>query len=280
VQAVAAEGSEHDGWRVLLEREEITRLGRGVDQRGSLAAEAIEETVAAVRRFVDDARALGVRDFTVVATSAARDAVNGAALVEAVQHQTGLPLQILSGEREGELTFLAVSAEAEGAGSLGLIDIGGGSTEVVTGGATRHSLQIGTVRVTERCAFSHPLTPAQRGDAEARVREAFAGTRPGAAERWVAAAATATTLASLVHGRPFVPRDRLRREALAPCVDRLCGATLEELRALPGVPLRRADLLPAGGLILLGAMEAMALAEVLVTDRGLRWGVLRHAFGG
>ena len=155
--------------RPVREEAEITRLGRGVDRTGVLSAEGMDATLEVLARFAALAREDGARALVVTATSAARDARNGAEFLVRARERTGATVEILSGDEEARLSYLAVAQDfAADAGEAGLlaIDVGGGSTELVHGRGGRmlfrRSLDIGSVRLTERCVRSDPPTRAEQ----------------------------------------------------------------------------------------------------------------------
>ena len=277
----------------VLERGEITRLGEGVAAAGVLSSPAIERTVAAISRFAGEARAAGASALFAVATSAAREAANRSELVGAVSARSGIELEILSGEEEARLTFRAVQEDfGEGAGQLVAIDIGGGSTEVVGGPARgapafRRSVDVGSVRLTERFVSGHPIPGTERRAIRAHVRDAFSdlpAAAPGA--RSVAVAATATSLSAIAsalagnrEGPPESGWAPLRRSSLEHLAEALCAMSLDERRQLRGLDPRRADVICAGAYVLLEALERLGLEECAVSDRGVRWGLLWERFG-
>lgn len=267
----------------VLERVALTRLGRGVDATKRLAPEAIEETLAAVESFAQAARGAGARAVTVTATSAARDAINGRDFLEAAQRRAGAPVHILSGDEEARLTWAAVWADFGGR-PLVLLDVGGGSTEFVFGDAPtpafRHSFDVGSVRLTERLLRVEPPQAEALAACRALLSSTFAELPPppGSATL-VAVAGTATTLCAVSRG--IAPYDAqrvhgavMRVDEVRDVVGRLAAMPLDQRRALPGLEPRRADVIVAGGLVVASAMEAVGAAEVTVSDRGLRWGVV------
>ncbi len=182
--------------RPVREEAEITRLGRGVDRSGVLSAEGLETTLEVLGRFAEMARRSGARALVVTATSAARDASNGAEFLARARERTGATVEILPGDEEARLSYLAVAQDfAADAGEAGLlaIDVGGGSTEFVHGqGRTvlfRRSLDIGSVRLTERCIHTDP-PPERRAGRGPRRRARRSGhaarlppRRPGGGRR-------------------------------------------------------------------------------------------------
>jgi exopolyphosphatase / guanosine-5'-triphosphate,3'-diphosphate pyrophosphatase len=272
----------------VAERAEITRLGRGVDRTGMLSPEGMEATLRCLESYAAEARALGVRQLAATATSAARDASNGAAFLEQARTRAGVTVEIISGDEEAELSFAAARADF-GSGPKVVMDIGGGSTEFIHGASEvqyRRSFDVGSVRLTERFITAHPVPAAERDAVRAHLAQAFSALPPpppGA--RLIGIAGTVTTLyavqhrvdpydAALVHGH------ELSRAELASLSAALCAASLEERRRMPGLQPGRADVICAGALILEAAMDQLRLGPCTVSDRGVRWGLLARRFGG
>lgn len=277
------------GFVPVVEREAITRLGRGVDRTARLDPEAIVATLQVLEHFATEARALGAQATACVATSAARDAGNGPDFLAAVRARTGLTPEIISGELEAELCFEAAVHDFGLATPLVTLDIGGGSTEFVFGAAARptfrQSFALGSVRLTERHLASDPPTANQRRALEADIDRTLTPLpAPPPGFRLVALAGTATTAAAVALG--VDPFDAARVHGLTLGLDALDAATallfrlpLSERRRLPGMVSGRADVLPAGAALLVRSLRRLGATEVVVSDRGLRWGLLQRRFG-
>jgi exopolyphosphatase/guanosine-5'-triphosphate,3'-diphosphate pyrophosphatase len=171
-----------------------------------------------------------------------------------------------------------------------VLDIGGGSTEFIYGDtegrvAFRHSFDVGSVRMTERYVKSDPLSAEDRARVESHLRESFSTLPPcppGA--RFVGIAGTVTTLYTVRHAiDPYdaarVHGGTLTRAELESLADLMCRLPLAERQKLPGLQPKRADVIPAGALILLESLRALGLESCRVSDRGVRWGLLAHRFG-
>jgi len=290
VLLLVAERDAHGRWQAVSERAEITRLGKGVDRARALSPEAIEATLEVVGRFAAEARALGARDLAISATSAARDASNGAGFLDGVKDRAQVAAQILSGDEEARLSFASALADFGGKSPLVAIDIGGGSTEFIFGDAAgaisfRKSFDVGSVRMTERFLAGDPPSPDELARLAAFLRETFAPLpRPVAGARVVGVAGTVTTVcavartiepydATLVHGA------ELTRAEIEATVSRLAHLPSVLRRTLPGLQPKRADVIVAGGVILQLALERLDASTVTVSDRGLRWGLLADRFG-
>lgn len=279
----------------VVERAEITRLGRGVDRTGLLDPAAIDETVAVLSRYAAEARALGADRIAAVATSAARDARNGAAFFEASRAAAGLSPEIIAGGEEARLVHLSAWGDFGVPGQrLAVLDVGGGSSEVTWGAGPapegRRSFQIGAVRLTERVSPSDPPSPADLARMEEGARAALAEVeeirRSGAFDRarLVAVAGTVTTLAAVAQALPAydalkVHGSTLTRDELAALTRRLAGLTTRERAALPGMEPKRADVILAGAVVVAVAMDRGGFDRLTVSDRGVRWGLLHDRFG-
>ncbi|OJH40916.1 Ppx/GppA phosphatase family protein [Cystobacter ferrugineus] len=279
-------------FQAVRERTEITRLGRGVDKSRRLSTEGMEDTLQVLSAVASEARSLGAEAIAVSATSAARDAENGAEFLSAAQQRAGVTVDIISGELEAQLCFTSAWADfgRDASGPLVVMDTGGGSTEFIYGDTQGrvsfcHSFDVGSVRMTERFVTSDPLTAEDRARVEAHLRETFSALPPcppGA--RLVGMSGTVTTLFAVQHAIDPYDSERVhggtlllvQLEALA---DKLCGLPLAERRKLPGLQPKREDVIPAGCLILLEGLRALGLDRCLVSDRGLCWGLLAHRFG-
>ncbi|MGI5865188.1 MAG: diol dehydratase reactivase ATPase-like domain-containing protein [Myxococcales bacterium] len=283
--------AEADGprFRPVVERAEITRLGKGVDKTGRLAEDRIEATVSTVARFAAEARSLGAEQIACVATSASRDAANGQEFLARLEREAGVSAEIIGGDLEAQLTFLSAERELGGDRPLAVLDIGGGSTELVIGAggkvAFAHSFDIGSVRLTERFLRSDPPSPDEQAALQRFIDETLAKAPcPPAGFRFVGIAGTVTTVLAVSRGiDPYDPaRVHLAAMPFAEVHaerERYFSLTVDELRRLPGMEPKRADVIAAGALILERAMVRLGAPEVIVSDRGIRWGLLYQRFG-
>jgi len=280
----------------VVERAEITRLGRGVDRTGELDPAAIATTVEVLARFAREARSLGANRIACVATSAARDASNGGAFFAAARREAGIFPEVISGEEEARLVHRSAWFDFGLPGHpLAVLDVGGGSTELTWGSSAqpsgRRSFQMGAVRLTERVAPGDPPSGADLAQLRAAARAALADIRTiqvsghlGGA-RLVGVAGTVTTLAAVaqaltVYDAARVHGSELAREALEGLVARLAALPLAERAGLPGMEPKRADVIVAGAVLVLEAMTLGGFASLVVSDRGVRWGLLYDRFGG
>ena len=264
-------------------RSRVTRLGRGVDLSGRLAAEAIEDTCGAIGEYVADVRELGAERVEAIATSAVRDAENGAAFIAELRERFDLSARVLDGEEEARLTYLGASSERLPEGPTLVIDIGGGSTELIVGTGEEigfhASLQLGVVRHSERHIASDPPTAAELEALAADVRAQIeAALPPGLeAQRGIAVAGTPTSLAAIemelvpydperVHGHVLV------LPSIQRMLSRLATVPLSKREQIPGMHPDRAPTIVAGVVILIEAMRARGLDRVTVSERDILYG--------
>jgi exopolyphosphatase/guanosine-5'-triphosphate,3'-diphosphate pyrophosphatase len=285
---------ERDGtFTVLDERAEITRLGRGIGTSGELGATGIAATLDVLRGYAEIARSHGAR-IAAIGTEGLRRASNARAFLDPARAILGVPVDVIDGEREAALTFGAVTASfpalARADAPLAVVDIGGGSTEIIVArrGAVRlrKSLPLGSVRLTERhIGVRHdPPQPADLAAACTEITDALATVALNDAlgdgvATLVGVAGTVTTLAAMTQNLATYDPARvhgflLTRAALVEQIARLSHATQREREAMPGLDPRRADVILAGALILRALVDATNAASVLVSDRGIRWGLL------
>src|SRR4051812_8692139 len=274
-----------EGGRVspLERRSTVTRLGRGVDLSGHLASEAIEDVCAAIGDYIGMIEELGAETIDVIATSAVRDADNGSAFVAELRERFALSARVLDGEEEARSTYLGATSEAPPAEPTLVVDIGGGSTELVVGQASavsfHDSLQAGVVRHSGRCIASAPPTASELEALAADVRgliEPAVGTGPSAA-RGIAVAGTPTSLAAVELGlEPYDP-SRVHGCVLAlPSIQRmlsqLASVPLSERIEIPGLHPDRAPTIVAGVVILVEVMRAYGLEEITVSEHDILYG--------
>ncbi len=281
--------------RPIDERAEITRLGEGLAGSGRLLEAAIARTAAVFASYTAAIEAAGGARVLAVGTEALRRATNGAearARFDAELARVGGRLEIISGRREAELSDRAVRGSFPALrGRRTVVDIGGGSTELVIGGEDASaiegvvSLPIGSVVLTERCIRGDPPTPAEQAAVAAAVDDALAAAPalgdPGTV---VGIAGTVTTYAAIALGladydAAKVHGSRLSRAALEREVERLGRTPLADRRRTPGLSPKRADVIYAGGVILSRILRRAGAEACLVSDRGIRWGLLYESVG-
>jgi len=285
--------SEGGALRPVLERATVTRLGEGVDKNRRLLPAARERTLACLSDYAQQLRTLGVSRLDAVGTSAMRDAAGGQDFVARAAAILGVAPRVIDGNEEARLTFAgalsglpAPSGTSEN-GKVTVFDIGGGSTEIIVGtssATTRRiaaavSLNIGSVRLFERHVRSDPPSAEEMRNVQRDVRLALVDApKPDEDATLVGVAGTVTQLAALeleltpydstrVHGH------RLTRRSVDRLAARLASLDLAQRRALPGMEPARADVLVVGSAIAQAVLEWSGASEVVVSDRGVRWGL-------
>lgn len=271
--------------RVLGDFTQIVRLGEGVDQTRRFHPAAMERTLTCLRQYAEDIRKHGgdVREAVCVATSQARDAQDGKAFLERIQRELGFQFRILTGDQEAQATFLGAQPVGLRPEAYAVIDIGGGSTELIAQKGGK-SLDLGCVRYTERYLKSDPVTDEEFWacqEATDQMLEASKAWRGALSKetQLVAVAGTAVTLASWFLGLEKYDESQIhglvvKRSEIHRLVEELKWRTLEERRQLTGVEPKRADVLLSGALILWRTMELLDFPQCQISTRGLRYGVL------
>jgi exopolyphosphatase / guanosine-5'-triphosphate,3'-diphosphate pyrophosphatase len=271
--------------REVERRSRVTRLGRGVDLTGRLAAEAIEIACEAVADYVALYQEAGAETVVAIATSAVRDAANGSAFVAELRERFALSARVLDGEEEARLTYLGATSEHPPAEPTLVIDIGGGSTELIVGAgeeiAFHTSLQAGVVRHTERHVVSDPPTAAElealAGDVRGLIDASLAGRSEAKAQAGIAVAGTPTSLAAVeMELEPYDPArvhtHVLTLTSIQRMLSRLASASLAERVKIPGLHPDRAPTIVAGVVILVEAMRAFGLDRIAVSEHDILYG--------
>jgi len=254
----------------------ITRLGEGVDERRILLPTAVARVRNVLSGYHREVEQLGAERVLVLATSSVRDAENGEAFLGEIEWSYGFTTRLLSGEEEAELTRRGVAGGRELDPDALVLDIGGGSTELITE-RERISIDMGSVRVTERFLHSDPPAGEELDAAAQAVRELLPDLRPREA---IGVAGTITSLAALELGEYDPERVhgyRLSREAVEAQLQRLASLPLAERRELPGLDPDRAPVIVAGAVIVAEVMKRYNLFELEVSERDLLHGAALEA---
>ncbi len=275
--------------KVLHDEVRVVRLGQDVNRTRQFHPEALARAEDCFASFAQTIKTLQPEKVLACATSAARDVTNGQALLELGRHY-GIPIRIVSGETEAELTFHGtkrMTSRTTPESSVLIIDVGGGSTEFILGDASgirhRQSLDIGSVRLTELFVTKHPVPPTElksmKDFIETKIDEAELPFEMMRGHEAIAVAGTPTTIATIDQGLPFeserVDGYRIPISKMKSWAEKLASLTIDERRALAGMEPKRADVIVAGALILQLAGEKLAIRDYIVSTRGLRYGVAR-----
>lgn len=271
-----------DGTLVEVDRRtEIVRLGQGVDATGEFHPDALARTFAATDAYAALLRDAGVTSahLRFVATSASRDARNRDLFFAGIHDRLGVTPEVISGDTEAQLSFAgALSRIRPAAEPVLVVDIGGGSTELIVGTAAGEvlsavSLDIGSVRLTERFLRSQPPTPDAVAEAASHVDRLLegAGIDYAAIGTWIGVAGTATTLAGVHLQLEYYDRDRVHGSSipvpdLHALFERLAASTVAEIRALPSMHPGRADVITAGTLIAVRIADRLRVDALLVSE--------------
>lgn len=280
-------------WEELYSDQRITRLGEGLGTNGRLQPEPIRRAINTLKEYHDIITKYSVEKIVAVATSAVREAANGAEFVKAVQDETSIEVEVISPEEEARRTLLGVLSGFERPPkSFLVVDIGGGSTEFMWGNLQRLmgflSTDLGVVRLTERF-LSDPRPTRQQMDSlteyivgwldqvKRRIQDPSRSAFLPA--RFVGTAGTVTTLAAIdlglkVYDPQRIHLHRLEMKTVERILEELMARTPQERLSIPGMQKGREDLILPGALILLLTMRTLKLSEVTVSEYGLREGIL------
>ena len=261
----------------ILRRTTITRLGEGVDARRRLLPLPITRVRNCLSDYRRELESLGAERTLLVATSAVRDAENGDAFLGEIEWSYGFTTRLLTGEEEADLTLRGVGSVDE---ETIVIDIGGGSTELIAAGE-RVSTELGSVRLTERYLASDPPADAELEELTGAIRSLLE-EHDVSANRGIGVAGTVTSLAALDLGLVEYDADRvhghrLGRAAVRGQLERLAQLPLAERREVPGLEPERAPVIVAGTAILLEVMRHLGLPEIEVSERDLLDGAALEA---
>jgi exopolyphosphatase/guanosine-5'-triphosphate,3'-diphosphate pyrophosphatase len=288
VRLLVAELRRGAPWATVHAEQRVTRLGEGLRTTGALGEAPMIRTAAVVSDYVARARAAGATSVRVVATSAVREATNGRAFAERLARETGERVDVISGDEEARLTLRGLRHGLTLEGTMIAFDIGGGSTEYVLARGTTLvgavSLKLGVVPLSERFPFPERLEPARYATMLNEIRGRLAAELPAAIadaplDVLVGTAGTVTTLAALdlelaVYDPLRVHGHRLTRPVIEGLLARLGALTVAERGALPCLEPGRADLIIPGTAIVVATMERLRADALVVSEYGLREGIM------
>jgi exopolyphosphatase/guanosine-5'-triphosphate,3'-diphosphate pyrophosphatase len=285
-----------DSFHEIYSDRKITRLGQDLDRTGILSRDAEERSLGVLHDFTEQIRRFAPVRTAAIGTSALRKASNSSAFIGNVKDRTGLDITVISGEEEARLTLRGVAQAVAGAGgkrkgdllkaSL-VIDIGGGSTEIIMTGSYQSpviaSLPLGAVYLTERFISHDPPTGEELGLLRRSIEdilETSAGLiKPERSSVFVGTAGTITTLAAIDQGLAVYDHERincsvLTRDALDDMVRKLSAMTIAERRTIRGLEQGREDIILAGAIVTQAIMKRFRYTSMLVSDWGLREGIV------
>ena len=277
-------------WRTVVDRAEMTRLGEGLSQGGRIIEAAIERTIAAIASMVGEANQHGVRAIAAIGTAGLRIASNGGDVVDAIRARTGIHIEVISGEEESRMAYLAAKAGLGlNRGSLVVFDTGGGSSQFTFGHDTvvdtRFSVNVGAVSYTERFGLDRAVSPEVLREVMAAISadlsrldghlvpDALAGMG-GAVTNITAVMHRLATYDPVVVQGSIVDRGELDRQ-----IELYRSRDADARRAIVGLQPKRAEVILAGACVVRTIMEKLGKDSFTVSDRGLRHGVLAERFG-
>jgi len=278
-------------WQTVVDRAEITRLGEGLDDTGRIGDAALQLAVSAIAGMAAEARQHGALAIVAVGTAGLRIAGNRDEVVAAIEARAGVHVDVVSGEEEARLAYLAAKSglRLSGGGSLVVFDTGGGSSQFTFGRddavEERFSVDVGAVRYTERFGLDKAVSPAV-------LREALAGIaadlsrldgRP-VPDALAAMGGATTNIAAVKHGlarydAEVVQGTALERAELDRQIELYRSMDADARRGIVGLQPKRAEVILAGACIIRTVMEKLGKSTLTVSDRGLRHGVLAERFG-
>jgi exopolyphosphatase / guanosine-5'-triphosphate,3'-diphosphate pyrophosphatase len=285
-----AERTPDGGWKMLVDRAELTRIGEGLTDGGPIGREPLERAVTAISGMVQEARAHDVIALAAVGTAALRMASNRDDVRAEVARRTGVDVEVIPGDEETRLAFLAVRAGLPiPSGTSAVLDTGGGSTQLTFGHDVtvdeQWSVNVGAVRYTEAFRLDDAVSPEVLGDALAAISRDLArldGRPPVDALVGMGGAVTNLTAVSL--GLATYDPDRvqaavLERSEIDRQIELFRTTRTEDRRAIVGLQPKRAEVILAGACIVRTVMDKLGAESLVVSDRGLRHGVLEERFG-
>jgi exopolyphosphatase / guanosine-5'-triphosphate,3'-diphosphate pyrophosphatase len=285
-------GERHagDAWRTIVDRAEVTRLGEGLRESETIQPEPLRRTVEAIVGMVGEARRAGAAEIAAVATAGMRIARNAEELVEAVRERCGVGVEVISGEQEARLAYLAATSELDvGQGLLAVFDTGGGSTEFTFGRARRveerFSVDVGAAPLSERFDLAGPVSEEQLRaacDAIAGELDRLDGRRPPS--KLVGMGGALTNLAAVRHHLARYDADVVHGTVLDLAeidrqIDLYRRRTADQRREIVGLQPKRAEVILAGACVVRTVLDKLGCDELTVSDRGLRHGLILERFG-
>lgn len=285
-----AERADDGGWRTVVDRAELTRLGEGLRETGVVGDAALDRTATAIRGMVDEALAADAVAIAAVGTAGLRIARNADEILAAIRERTGVAIEVIPGDEEGRLAYLAVqNGLGLAEGSLVVFDTGGGSSQFTFGRGERvderFSVEVGAVRYTERFGLAGAVTPEvlrQALDAIAADLSRIDGR--GVPDALVGMGGAITNITAVKHGLATYDPDRVQgtvldRAEIDRQVELYRTRDADARREIVGLQPKRADVILAGACIVRTVMEKLGRDTLTVSDRGLRHGLLVERFG-
>jgi exopolyphosphatase/guanosine-5'-triphosphate,3'-diphosphate pyrophosphatase len=285
-----SERRDEGTWRTVVDRAEITRLGEGLDKTGEISPDAMERTVSAIAAMAAEAKENSVAALAAVGTMGMRTARNSQQFIDAVEKRCGVKIEVIPGEEEGRLAYIAVkSGIGLSEGSLAIFDTGGGSSQFTFGHGSavdeRFSVNVGAVRFTEDYSLGGVVSPEKLQAA----LKAIAGDltrldgRPSP-DALVGMGGANTNLAAVKHKMAKYDPDVIQGSVLERAeverqIELYRTSSLDDRRKIVGLQPKRADVILAGACIVKTVMDKLRQDKMSISDRGLRHGLLIDRFG-
>ncbi|MGB8768107.1 MAG: Ppx/GppA phosphatase family protein [Candidatus Korobacteraceae bacterium] len=284
-----SERRDNGTWRAIVDRAEITRLGEGLEKSGEISSEAMERTVSAICGMAADARDNGVTAIAAVGTMGMRTARNSEQFVDVVQQRCGVRIEVIPGEEEGRLAYLAVkSGLGLAEGSLAIFDTGGGSTQFTFGRGSvveeRFSLNVGAVRFTEQFGLDGVVSDEKlRAALDAITADLVRIDNRPSPDALVGMGGAITNIAAVKHGLAkydpdIVQGSVIERAEIERQIELYRARSVDERRKIVGLQPKRADVILAGACIVKTVMDKLRKESLSVSDRALRHGLLIDRF--
>lgn len=275
--------------KTIIDKNDIARLGEGLRETGRISDEALERNAQSVAAFAAEAKENGADEIVSVGTMALRSAANSADFVARVKELCGVEVQVIPGEEEARLSYLAIlSGMPVPDGDLIIFDTGGGSTEFIFGKGTelvnRFSVNLGAIRITEKFFGEDPVAAGSVEAAVAEIDKEFAEAGvEGKPVKLVGMGGTVTSMGAVKHKMVkydpnVIQGSTLTRADIDEQIAEYSKRTIEQRRELPGLQPKRADVILAGACILKDITERLGVDELTISDRGLRHGLAFDMF--
>ncbi len=285
IKFFVGERNEDGTIQTIIDKNDIAQLGEGLRETGVICPEALERNAQSVAAFAKEAIENGAEKIVSVGTMALRTAKNSADFVARVKELCGVEVQVIPGEEEARLSYLAVLSglPLEEGGELVIFDTGGGSTEFIFGQGTtlknRFSVNLGALIITEKFFAEDPVAEGSVDAAVAYIDEEFAKAGVvGKPLQVVGMGGTVTSMGAVKHkmvkyNPDIIQGSTLTKEDVQEQVDAYASRTVEQRRELPGLQPKRAGTILAGACILKDILARLDAAQLTISDRGLRHGL-------
>lgn len=273
----------------LRDMERTTRLGWGLVETGRLHPESMEKSLQVIKHYLSVCRRMEVERVLMVGTNALRTATNSDDFVNSVHRCSKLRVQIISGEEEATLSYLAVEGEMGQGSAILVLDIGGGSVELIVGKSGQisdfYSLDIGALGLTERFLKSDPVVEGEFRQMADHISQKLCSVAIKPPKQVVGLGGTITTISAVQRGKNrFDPSllhgSLLSHEDVNQQVLLYKRMSQNQRCCIPGLPRERADVILAGAAILLGVMNILGFRRLIVSCRGLRYGLIHASASG